>query len=438
MIKISAHIRKFFRKILSSIAFYPSAIALLFLIFSLVMVSIEYKPFLVPLREFLDNLLVKGPENARLILGTLMGSLISLMVFSFSMVMVVLSQASSTLSPRVIPALVGKKYHQVVLGVYLGSIVYCLILITNIHVTPEKTEIPSLGILIAIFLGITCLGMFIYFIDSISRSIQVDTIMEEIFNGTRSKMRSVDNQDEEDIDLPEMDGWKVILTKETGYLKQIHVPSLKAIAEKESIKIAVVTNPGFFLVKNYPFIMVDKPVTEDIENKIRTACTFYAEEHVGDHYLFGFKQISEIAVKALSPGINDPGTAVKAIDLLSILFIDRMNLREKLYETGSDGQPVLYLPEVSLDYLLYHNIMPIRKYGESDAAVMFNILECLKNLIYADSSQKGYERVLVRYISDLRETIVANNFTPLDHEQFNHLIFKINEHLKYSDPIQML
>ncbi len=437
MIKITGYIRKVYRKILSSIAFYPSAISLLFLLFSFVIVSIEYKPFMVPVRSFLGDVLVKSPENARLILGTLMGSLISLMVFSFSMVMVVLSQASSTLSPRVIPALIGKKYHQVVLGVYLGSIVYCLILIVNIHETPEGTDIPSVGILIAIILGVICLAMFIYFIDSISRSIQVDTIMQEIFRGTRNKMRSMQS-DVEPVDLPEMDEWNEVVTKDTGYLKQFHLPSLKAIAEKENIKIAIVTNPGFFLVKNYPFILVNKSIPDETADNIRSACIFYAEENVGDHYLFGFKQISEIAVKALSPGINDPGTAVKAIDLLSILFIDRMNLQEKTYEAGEDGQPIVYLPEVSLDQLLYQNIMPIRKYGETDASVMFNILECMKNLVYADSVRHGYERVLVKYILDLRQTITVNNFSPLDHEKFNHLIIKINNHLKYSDPIETL
>jgi len=434
---LRAHFRKFIRSISSSIAFYPSVLAIAFLVLSFVMVAIEYKPFMQPLREVLESLLVKSPENARLILGTLMGSLISLMVFSFSMVMVVLSQASSTLSPRVIPALVGKKYHQLVLGVYLGSIIYCLIIIVNIQDGGSNVRIPSLGVLLAIVLGVLCLGMFIYFIDSISRSIQVDTILQEIFRSTRHKMRSVDT-DEDMVDYPDTSAWHEILTKETGYLKQIHVPTLRSIAEKEHIKIDVVVNPGFFLVANYPFIRTDQPISGEIADKIRGSCLFYAEENVGDHYLFGFKQISEIAVKALSPGINDPGTAIKAIDLLSMLFIDRMALKEKNAELDDNGEPIIYLPHVSLDQLLYHNIIPIRKYGETDATVMLNVLELLKNLIYADHHRHGYERLLVKYVDDLRSTIVANVFRPIDHEQFNRMLRKINKHLKHCEPIELI
>jgi uncharacterized membrane protein len=390
-----------------------------------------------PVRDILDNVLVKSPASARLILGTLMGSLISLMVFSFSMVMVVLSQASSTLSPRVIPALVGKKYHQIVLGVYLGSILYCLIIIVNIQDYGDQWRIPSLGVLLAIAMGVLCLGMFIYFIDSISRSIQVDTIMQEIFKGTQHKMDSVRTEDEM-VDYPDTSDWHEIVTTETGYLKKVYIDNLRSIAEKENLKIDVVVNPGFFLVTNYPFIRVNRPVDEEVAEKIRSSCLFYAEENVHDHYLFGFKQISEIAVKALSPGINDPGTAIKAIDLLSILFIERMGLKEKNAELDEDGNPIIYLPHISLDQLLYQNIIPIRKYGETDATVMLNLMELLKNLIYADSSRHGYERILVKYIVDLRSTIVANSFSELDHNQFNRMIRKINKHLKHSDPIELI
>ncbi len=434
---ISTAIRKFIRDVTSSIAFYPTILAIGFLVLSLIMVSIEYQPYMQPVRDALEDVLVKGPENARLILGTLMGSLISLMVFSFSMVMVVLSQATSTLSPRVIPALVGKKYHQVVLGVYLGAIIYCLIIIVNIQDSGDAVRIPSLGVLIAIILGIICLGMFIYFIDSISRSIQVDTILQEIFRNTRHKMQSV-HIDEEMIDYPDTTGWHEVITKKTGYLKQVHVPTLRSIAEKHNLKIDIVVNPGFFLVTNYPFIRVDQQIDEEIADKIRGACLFYAEENVTDHYLFGFKQISEIAVKALSPGINDPGTAIKAIDLLSILFIDRMNLREKNAEVDENGNPIIFLPHISLDQLLYENVIPIRKYGETDATVMLNLLELLKNLIYADNYRFDYERVLVKYAEDLRSTIVANAFSPIDHEQFNRMIRKINKHLRNCDPIELI
>lgn len=115
--------------------------------------------------------LVDSVEDGRLILGTLVASTISLMVFSFSMVMVVLNQASSNLSPRLLPGLITVKDNQVVLGFYLGTVCYCLMLILNIHPNAETARIPAFGILIGMCLGLSCLGFFTYFIHWISQAI---------------------------------------------------------------------------------------------------------------------------------------------------------------------------------------------------------------------------------------------------------------------------
>ena len=123
--------------IINSIAFYPAIITFGFLLFSFFIMRIEYTPFIIDLKKGLSPMLVNGIDDARLILGTIVGSIFSLMVFSFSMVMLVLNRASSTLSPRVIPGLITQKSHQIVLGVYMGTIVYSLILIINIHSRPK-------------------------------------------------------------------------------------------------------------------------------------------------------------------------------------------------------------------------------------------------------------------------------------------------------------
>src|SRR5690606_5174706 len=130
-------IRELYFKITNSIAFYPSLIALVFLVFAIAMMWAEYTKPLMDLKEQIDFLLVADKETAKAVLTTLVASLISLTVFSFSMVMVVLNTASANLSPRVLPGLVSKKAHQIVLGFYLGSIIYCLILIINVQKNEE-------------------------------------------------------------------------------------------------------------------------------------------------------------------------------------------------------------------------------------------------------------------------------------------------------------
>jgi uncharacterized membrane protein len=165
-------------------ALYPTLIALGFLALCLLVMRIEYQPWLMSLKHHVDAGLVRNAENARLILGTLFGGIMTLMVFSFSMVMVVLNNASASLSPRVIPGLINDKGHQKTLGFYLGTILYSLLLITSIEQN-SSTRAPSLGVLISLGLGIACVGLFVHFIHSISRSIQVEYILNNLYHDTR-------------------------------------------------------------------------------------------------------------------------------------------------------------------------------------------------------------------------------------------------------------
>lgn len=382
-------------------------------------------------------MLVQGKENARLILGTIVGSIISLMVFSFSMVMLVLNRASATLSPRVIPGLITNKSHQIILGIYLGTIIYSLILIINIQSADAAYQIPSLGILLSMAFAITCLGLFVYFIHSISRSIQVDSILDSIFDHTEKQMEAL-HLDHEQSELPDTNDWQTIYTNVNGYIKRVKTDTLMKICIEHGLTVAMMEQMGFFLVKGYPFLKVNKKIEQEIEDDIRNCFIFYIEERVTDHYLFGFKQISEIAVKALSPGINDPGTAIKAIDMLTVLFIRKMTLNEKSVLTDQEDKVRVVFRNPTLEELLYINLTPIREYGKSDATVMLNLLESLKNMVYADKEKQSYQPILAKYINSIISSVNNNIKNELDVEELNRIIDRINNLLSTSNQVAKL
>ena len=144
-------------------------------------------------------------------------------------------------------------------------------------------------------------------------------------------------------------------------------------------------------------------------------------------------QISEIAVKAMSPGINDPGTAVKAIDMLSILLIERLKISDVNYSLkhSTNNQPYLYLHETSFDELLHDNFTPIRNYAKGDAYVMVNVLEAFKNILFrsADSS-KATESLFV-YLEAIVEDINKHITNEYDRQQVTNMlkaIARISEH----------
>ncbi|WP_040396622.1 DUF2254 family protein, partial [Cesiribacter andamanensis] len=139
-------------KVTSSIAFFPTLIALLIFALGLFSMYLDARGLSYDLTEHIPYLITRNPETARSLLSSLTGGMFSLMVFSFSMVMVVLTVASNNYTPRVLPGLISTKRHQLVLGLYLGTIGYLLIVHINTGGESFDFEVPVLSIFLAILL----------------------------------------------------------------------------------------------------------------------------------------------------------------------------------------------------------------------------------------------------------------------------------------------
>lgn len=330
------------------------------------MFDLEDTGFAVNLKRTLELVLVFGAENARLILTTIIGGIISLTVFSFSMVMVVLNRTSASLSPRVLPQLVAQKFHQVVLGFYMGTIVFSLILVNNVD---SDEYVPSLGILLSMILAIFSLGLFIYFIHSISQSIQVDNILKVIYKKTKRQIESLklENHEYNEIsktgDLKWFDG---IIAKETGYYKLVNLQSLCSLLEKNKIHLKTCIYSGEFVSQGIVLAKVDKQnLSEQEEAVIQKSFYLTTNTVTEQQYYFGLRKISEIAVKSLSPGINDPGTAVRAIHYLIMLFTETSHLYPYVLLKDSNNEIRVYQKLPDLKTLFFECISPIRNFASS-------------------------------------------------------------------------
>ncbi len=431
MKKYLSVLRRIYFQIINSIAFYPSLIALGFFMLGVGIMYVEYTPMVEDFKEKIQFLLVADKDTAKSVLTTLVASLISLTVFSFSMVMVVLNTAASNLSPRVLPGLVSKKAHQVVLGFYLGSIIYCLILIINVQKNEQSYQTPTLGVLLAMAFGIMCLGLFVYFIDSISRTIQTDHVLNQIFKQTRSRLQKWKSRydDSAKADLPDTKEWHYIYSNQSGYFKDMARRELCKLLKNHDIKIYVRVTKGFFTVKGFPLISINKDITDDKEliEEILGHFTFFVEEYARDHHSYGLRQISEIAVKALSPGINDPGTAIRAVDMLSILYIEKMGLPDYDYQVDEEGEARLFYREHTLEELLFEMLTPIREYGHSDTLLMLNLIEACKNMLYSHDINEQHEKDIAQFLKAIIEDAELKIENSLDKKRINEAIDNLPE-----------
>lgn len=423
-----------YQRIIHSLAFYPTLIAIGFFLLCLLTMAIEYQPWMMALKGHFDLGLVRNADNARLILGTLVAGILSLMVFSFSMVMVVLNNAAASLSPRVIPGLISSKGHQKTLGIYLGSILYALLLITTIE-QGNSDRVPSLGVLITLVLGITCLGLFVHFIRSISQSIQVEHILSNLYNASLEKLDACSSgpaSRDAAPQWPDDSDWVAVDAQRNGYFKEINVKEVNTLLRRHQVRMTVLAHRGFFVSEGHPLFRLERPLDEDVCQQLLDCFDFFIEEYASSHYFFGCRQMSEIAVKALSPGINDPGTAIKTVDLLSVLLSRRLALSERDFASLPDEPPRLCYQELSLDQLLLQLLGPIRAYGAADVSVLVSLLQAFKNLLYRPASTQQ-RADLLRHARSVRDTAGRHLTERREREEINDFIARLNRTLQDSE-----
>ena len=169
-----------------------------YLAFALAVVNVQSSFLWNFLKPYLAWSMIPTVWNDKVVLCTLITGIISLITLSFAMVMVVLSNVSTTFSPKLILGLVSEKTHQIVLGNYIGAILYCLILLL-LTSDKESHRFHDMAIILATAMGIWCLVLFIYFIHKISTSVQINNIVERIYTETKKELYR--RQDEEECKL---------------------------------------------------------------------------------------------------------------------------------------------------------------------------------------------------------------------------------------------
>ncbi len=379
-----------FNRVRQSIAYLPCLLALIYLALGLIAVVPRVPESALP--AILGHLDFKDPDTARALLSTLIAGMISMVVFSFSMVMTVLSQAGGNFSHKLVFGLITERHHQRVLGHYLGTILFILILL----MVPFEGATPSLwrslGGYLGVLMVIHCLGLFVYFIHNASQSVQINAVLQGLHQSTRDSMQRLetlqDNARWQRIDAIEApaDG-HVIHARQSGYVQNVQLETLARLAEKHGTVIHLNFMFGDYTVEGFPLFKVeaDGRLGEDFDEAVLAALIYVQGESVKDLYINGLTQLMEIAVKALSPGINDPGTARLCLHQLTELLCRRLAITPCNALVDERGNLRVSWKTHDFDSLLYRLLTPILHYGRDDISIVLALLKALKTLsLFAD------------------------------------------------------
>ncbi len=421
MIKsILKYLKKIYGRVLRSIAFYPVLISVVFFLMALLLLQFETIDLSKSLKEKVPYFFIKDKETSRAILTTLISGVLSLTVFSFTMVMVVLSQASTNFSPRLLPGLVSNKRHQIILGVYIGSLLYGILVLIVLGAREVDANSVGLSTMLAAVLGVLCVGLFVYFIHSISTAVQINNIIDNIFRSSSKYMERESNpQVNSHLGLQEfeMTNGTTIRAHMSGYFRGFDENFIGDSLLEQGLTIEVLPYVGERVWEGMPVLGIRQSIADEELGKL-SLCLHLSKSRTDlGNGLGGAIKLMEIAVKAMSPGINDPGTAINAINNLVPLLIKMMRLPNKTSISLKEGKLVLVRNNILAKDLLQLLVQPIRLYSKKDSSVVKSLLDALAYAERDTEISAVNKEALQEEMEALKMDVVDNIDNKLDRER---------------------
>ena len=274
--------------------------------------------------------------GARSVLSTIAGSVMTVVSIVFSITVTALAMMSSQFGPRILRNFTADRGNQITLGTFIATFIYCLMVLRTVRSVEESAFAPHLSVTIGVAMAVASLAILIYFIHHVSQSLQVEYLIAEvghefqqllpkIFPEEVGKVREKSLQDEGKADANPCSceiSWEqasVITSSVNGYIQRVDHAKIMRIANKEDLVVQLVRRPGDFVAHEMLLLRAWPPfhVTAKIKQGLAECFVFGSHRTPHQDITYPVQQLVEIALHALSPGINEPFTALNCIDWLS-------------------------------------------------------------------------------------------------------------------------
>lgn len=349
-----------------------------------------------------------GAEGARALLSTVASSTIGVAGTTFSITIAALSLASGQMGPRLLRNFVRDGRNQIALGIFLGTFAYALIVLRTVRTVEETQFVPHLAVTGAIVLALLCLGTLVWFVHHIATSINVETVVDEVHHDL---CKAIDDRtlDEADVPLPALPihGQMVGVTG-SQFLQAIDTGQLADYANERGVSIRLRVRPGDYVPCGAPVAEMSGAV-EGASEALDRALTFGRRAVALQDLEYSIRQLSEIAVRALSPGINDPFTAASVVERLGDALgrIAPRHLRTGAVERGE--RIVLVHPVTDYAGLCDAMFHLIRQNAAGSAYVLIRMLEVLSRV--AEVERLASRRLELRRHAELIMASVGRSVT---------------------------
>ncbi|WP_419759799.1 DUF2254 domain-containing protein [Acidisoma sp.] len=319
-----------------------------------------------------------GATGARTLLGSVASSTISTAGTIFSITIAALSLAAGQMGPRLLRNFTRDRGNQVTLGIFLGTFTYTLMVLRTVRTRSEGEFVPHLSLTVDIVLAFCCVATLVYFVGHMAGRINVDTVVDLVSDDVRRAIARL-TFDEPQPEPPPLQVWRdgiTVTDPRRGYLQQLDTAGLADWAAEQNTRLRLLVRPGDYVFPGAPIAVMLSEV-EGAAAAISKATAVSEHRASSADLEFSVRQLVEVAVRALSPGINDPHTAMSVLDRLGAALCDLAARHLSLGVTLSGGQPALVVPAIDYGGLTDAMFHMIRQNAAGSAAVLIRQIEVL-------------------------------------------------------------
>ncbi len=381
---------KFYDSIIESFWFLPGLMAVLAAGFALGSVALDHN---------IGNQWVQGnawiwsggADGARSVLSVIAGSVMTVVSIVFSITVTALAQTSSHYGPRVLRNFTSDRANQFVLGTFIATFVYCLLVLRTVRSFNEISFIPYLSVNIGVGLSLASLAVLIFFIHHVSQNIQAEHLIAGVGEDFQKLLPHLfpDRIGDEapECKAPPEEEWEMareVVARSDGYVQRVDEGQIMHLAIQHDLKLRIDRRPGDFVSSDARLIRVLPPshLTDKANDALQNC--FSVGRHRTPHQdaTYVIQQLVEIASLALSPGVNEPFTALTAIDWIGASLRSVACRRiPSAQRCDENGQFRVMARPVGFVELVNAAFDPIRLYGAQTPDIAISLLKVIQELI---------------------------------------------------------
>ncbi|MDQ4137980.1 MAG: DUF2254 domain-containing protein [Actinomycetota bacterium] len=334
-----------------------------------------------------------GPDTARSVLSSVSGALVTATSLTFSLTVVALQLASSQASPRLLRLFASDPWVHWTLAIFLGTFAYALTVLRTIRNSDDSVSafVPRIAVTLSFVLALVSVLMLALFLAHLARELRVETMLRNVHRETDRTMETVarlTNGFTSGTPVPRPGDARVVPADSSGFVTSIDRPRLIRAAARLDIVVAEEHGVGDSVIEGIPLLTwwparsgAAGPDPDEVARMLRPALTTRYERTPTDDIGFGIRQLVDIASRALSPGVNDPTTAVHALSHLTGVLTRVVTLSEPPAALADEAGRTRLLPRLhNTERLLEDAVAEPRRYGASNSAVVRCLFELLRDV----------------------------------------------------------